>query len=86
MVTIKTDWGPLLGFYLVVAGITLILGYIDRYLTFIWLGANLVFLGFIVWLERPFIPIVRRRAYLAILVSVGLIFLGLAVSVIPCLR
>ncbi len=83
---VETDWGPLLGFYVVVAGISLTLRFTLKWLMFPWLGANLIFLGFVVWFERPFIPVIKKRVYLGILVSVLIIFAGLAVSVIPCLK
>ncbi len=86
MAFMQTDWGPLLAYYALIAGITFLLGMINPGLPRIWLGANLLFLGFVVWLERPFIPLVRRNHYLAILVSTITIFLGILVSVIPCLR
>ncbi|GEM_PF-4251825 len=73
-----TDEASLVGYYIVVFLLALIaqgLGYLG-----IFLGANLIFLGFIVWLERSYIPVLRRNHYVAILVSVILISLGLLFS------
>ncbi len=78
---IRTDWGPLLMYYIVIFVISVALQIIDPVLIKAWLGANLVFLGFIVWMERPFIPVVRKNHYLALLVSTLSIFLGLVLVV-----
>ncbi len=80
MAFIKTDYAPLLGFYALIAAVTFALKFINPSYQFAFLGSFMIFLGFVLWLERPFIPIIRKNPYLAILASVVFIFLGLVIS------
>ncbi len=70
-----TDWSSLVGYYIVVFLLSLLFGWFGKLGAF--LAANLLFLGFIVWVERPYIPIIRKNHYVGILVSTLLITFGL---------
>ncbi len=79
----KTNWVPLIVFYILIAVITIVLGHINTGLVNSWLGANLIFFGFIIWFERPFIPILKKNTYLSIIASTLIITMGLFIA---CLK